>query len=289
MNPASPASTSVPATAPLGQAVPWWFWLHVLSLEAPLVAVLWQMSLARQHGLALMPSLYQGLALAVWTVYLVDRTMDTSKAAFDVRHAFYQRFRSEITVMVLPLCVAGLVWLAFWRVPEDVMWQAVSIAVVTLFYFLIFIVRIAPPLVPKPHAAGLIFALGCTSSIRFFGMPETVAEPLLECVVIAFLFITNLTGIAAKNEEMTQAGTRRWRVLHPALLGCHVIILAALLVLIHLERCPAGLAATITTALCGLALLAVLHRYRAALSPAAYRVLADLAVIVPLPLLWLVG
>ena len=78
-------------------------------------------------------------------------------------------------------------------------------------------------------------------------------------------------------------------MLHPALLGCHVIILAALLVLIHLERCPAGLAATITTALCGLALLAVLHRYRAALSTAAYRVLADLAVIVPLPLLWLVG
>jgi hypothetical protein len=48
--------------------IPWWLWPNVLSLDAPLVAVLWQAALAKVHHVAIMPGLHVALFLAVWLI-----------------------------------------------------------------------------------------------------------------------------------------------------------------------------------------------------------------------------
>jgi hypothetical protein len=257
----------------------------MLSLEAPLVAVFWQSSLARAHGLHLLPSMIYGLGLVTWLIYLLDRVLDCGDA--ELRHEFYRRHRALIAMLVLPVLAVAVGWLALWHLPEEVLWQAVGVLVITVLYFLVFVLRIAPPLLPKTHAAGLIFAVGCTSSIRFLDMPETQTGPLLECLVLAFLIISNLTALVAREEESDPAQPRRWRVLHPALLGCHILIVAVVLLMVNLGALESVLAVPVTAVLVGLALLAVLHRFRQSFSLESHRALADLAVIAPLPLLWL--
>lgn len=279
-----PTRPSLPVKSP-----PWWLWPHVLSLEAPLVAVLWQMGLAKAHGLHLMPMVHVGLGLVVWIIYVLDRLWDTfrqPKAELDVRHAFYRRHRVLSMALLMPLALAAAAWIALKEIPEGILWQAVSIAVFVALYFFIYVARIAPALMPRPHAAALLFALGCTASIRFFSMPETWADPMLECAVLTLLFLANLSALAAKEEEAV-GKPAHWHAAHPTLLGGNVLVMVAVLYFIQKGTFDAVLLAPATAALVGLALMTILHRFRGKLSVEQHRVLADLAMILPLPVVWM--
>ncbi len=128
-----PTSESVPA-----KPTPWWLWPHVLSLEAPLVAVLWQRALAHAHGIRLTPLLDVGLALACWLIYVIDRTMDTFGAKnvgeLDTRHAFYHRHRRVLMLGVIPPALTLQAWMAFYVIPEGVLWQAVGLSLLVALY-----------------------------------------------------------------------------------------------------------------------------------------------------------
>jgi len=116
---------------------PWWLWTHVLSLEAPLVAVLWQHALAHAHGLRLSPMLDLGLALACWVIYVIDRTLDTfsaDKADLSLRHGFYRRHRRVLLLGVIPAASLVLAWMALWEIPEGVLWQASGLALLVALY-----------------------------------------------------------------------------------------------------------------------------------------------------------
>ncbi|MBL9133299.1 MAG: hypothetical protein JNG86_18960 [Verrucomicrobiaceae bacterium] len=281
-----PTSLVEPAKSP-----PWWLWPHVLSLEAPLVAVLWQATLARAHDLTLPPVLHAGLALCVWTIYVLDRVWDTFHAdavALDARHAFYRRHRVLFLAVVLPAACLALGWLALCEIPEGVLWQAVSIGVFVGLYFFVYVARLAPALMPKPHAASLVFALGCTAAIRFYSMPDTWADPILECAVLALLVLANLASIAAREEE-SNGKPGRWCAALPMMLTGNLLVASLLLFYIQKGTFDAAMLAPATAVLAGLALLAVLRRFRTRLSVDAHHVLADLAVIAPLPLVWLSG
>ena len=261
----------------------------MLSLEAPLVAVLWQAALAKAHGLHLMPMVHAGLGLVVWIIYVADRLWDTfrqPKAELDARHAFYRRHRVLFLALLMPLALAGAAWIAVKEIPEGLLWQAVSLAVFVVLYFFIYVARLAPALMPRPHAAALLFALGCTAGIRFFSMPETWADPLLECAVLTLLFLSNLSALAAKEEE--DAGKpAHWHAAHPTLLGGNVLVMAAAVYFIQKGRFDAVLLAPSVAVLAGLALMTILHRFRGKLGVEQHRVLADLAMVLPLPVVWM--
>jgi hypothetical protein len=222
--------TTAPETV-LAKKTPWWLWAHVLSLEAPLVAVLWQHALAHSHGLRLSPMLDLGLALACWVIYVIDRTLDTfsaDKADLSLRHVFYRRHRRVLLLGVIPAASLVLAWMALWEIPEGVLWQASGLALLVALYLaswaaqgsrvwrdlLISCMPASPGfrftlsllvlavmvlsflrqldirlghLLPKEMTAALLFALGVTTSTRFFGMPETLLDPVLECGLLALL------------------------------------------------------------------------------------------------------
>jgi len=60
---------------------PFWSWLNILSLDAPLIAVLWQALLARTFHIPLRPSGRLALGLTVWAIYLADRVLDARTPA----------------------------------------------------------------------------------------------------------------------------------------------------------------------------------------------------------------
>ena len=60
-----------------------WLWPNLLSLDAPVVALLWQILFARcfHARVELLPSIL--LVLAVWLIYAADRTIDAWRGRVD--------------------------------------------------------------------------------------------------------------------------------------------------------------------------------------------------------------
>ena len=55
---------------------PLWLWFSLLSLDAPLIALVWQDFLARCYPTLLRPAGRGALGLTVWAIYLADRLLD---------------------------------------------------------------------------------------------------------------------------------------------------------------------------------------------------------------------
>ncbi len=74
----------------------WWQWPTIASLDAPLVAVLWQQSLAAAAGIRLRPVHAVVLGLSVWLSYVADRWIEgwrlDPEHVRTHRHRFYQHW-----------------------------------------------------------------------------------------------------------------------------------------------------------------------------------------------------
>jgi hypothetical protein len=94
---------AIPSRAPsalLGAGPQWWQWPTVLSLDAPIVAALWQWQLARAVGAPLGWQHVCVLMFSVWLAYVLDRWIEGWRLAADQlrtqRHAFYKRHRAAV-------------------------------------------------------------------------------------------------------------------------------------------------------------------------------------------------
>lgn len=135
------ALTDLPPTSPACRQTPLWLWPHVLSFEAPLVAMLWLAALARLDDLALMPGVLSGLGLAVWVIYLADRLLDAWRGpaeSLSIRHRFYHRFRWPIALLVIPVASAALAWLGLWVVPVGLLAHSIALLIPIGLYLVLY-------------------------------------------------------------------------------------------------------------------------------------------------------
>jgi hypothetical protein len=140
-----PVSADAAAISISTPRIPWWLWPHVLSLDAPLVAVLWQAALAKMYHVSVMPGLHISLFIAVWLIYIVDRVLDgfsmRHSPVVSARHAFYQRNRWLYILLVIPVATVLLVLLALTAIPEGVLWRGVALGFLVALYLLHFAAR----------------------------------------------------------------------------------------------------------------------------------------------------
>lgn len=167
--------------------IPWWLWPHVLSLEAPVIAVIWQTMMAHTHRIALMPATTAGLALAVWLIYLTDRLLDGlggGERPADIRHAFYRRHWKWFALVVIPAAGATLVWIALFRIPEGLLWQCLALALLIAIYLACF---------PARHHRRIVGTLGALTGLGviagIFMLPMAIA-PKIQFAMIGLLMMT---------------------------------------------------------------------------------------------------
>ncbi|HZZ18129.1 MAG TPA: hypothetical protein VFE25_02110 [Opitutaceae bacterium] len=93
----------------------WWLWPTILSLDAPVVALLWQAMIARSAGVALGSPARLVLGFSVWLAYSADRWIEGFRLKPEQvrthRHRFYIRWRWElfalwVSVLVLDVAVS---------------------------------------------------------------------------------------------------------------------------------------------------------------------------------------
>lgn len=330
---------------------PWWLWPQILSLDAPVVIVLWQMALAHTHRIHLPAPFYWGLGLVTWVVYVLDRTADALSGRLtpplSTRHAFYLHHRRWVLAAFLPIGLAAMVWMALWHLPAGLIWQGVAMSMLGVTYLACFSAgpstalhrtlvgaamvagavlvsrlplgpevklataavlcgtlafaatgRLDPrwrALMPKEVVAAILIALGSSVGVHFWAAdshPTFCAEVYL----LASLCLLNLLGIAASEHLARLHGDPESLVrkrpslttLHPWFVGLLFVVSLGLSIQTMLAGQTPGLAATSLAVACSSLLLGCLHRYVRRLSPELYHLLADVAMVLPLPVLfWL--
>jgi hypothetical protein len=141
-----------------------WMWPSVLSLDAPLIAVLWQQLFARSQHVRLPLSASVVLALVLWLIYVADRIMDSFQEPSGeeaVRHRFYRAHRGAYGGPFLAV-LAATGWLAWRYLRPDVRRDGLVLLGVVAFYFAL--VHVLPEdkkqWFPKELVVAMVFAIG---------------------------------------------------------------------------------------------------------------------------------
>ena len=124
-------------------ATPAWLWPNLLSLDAPIVALVWQDLAARSFGTPLHPAARLVLGLTVWAVYLADRLLDsraTALAPKTARHEFSRRHRRGLSALLAAVVLLDG-FLAFGELRRAVFLDGLAVAGCVGAYLCVFPLR----------------------------------------------------------------------------------------------------------------------------------------------------
>ena len=263
----------------------------MLSLDAPLVAVVWLYIFAKTWTVQYLPwTAYIALGLIVWIIYVADRLIDASlpeggAGRLEARHDFHRKHQRRFRLL-LKIAAATAVILVVTQLPRAIYGYSILGGVMISGFFTLSLFS-SPGPNEIPHAkniiAGLTFAYG-TAMVAYvfknFEMSELIRSSELIC--FAVLCVLNISAIdlwehsARFSDVETKAGDELALTLPLTLLG------AASLYFALRDPDPLTTRPFFYAILTGAALLQILNRTRQRFSMDALRVLADVALLVPL-------
>jgi len=272
---------------------------HLLSLDAPTVAVTWCIAFLSVVGVPLSRPAAHGpvtfLCLATWLCYVGDRTQDARSSRepseLRARHHFYgqwwhSRRGSLITLVGVAALACTLTGLFGLSLPLFVDYLALTLTSLLYFLWVHSGRERRARVLAKEAAVAIIFALGCilpawssaSIPLRSQLAPAGMLFALLcwlNCVAIERWEGRGVVGVRAHP-------TTQWAARHlSALLIASTLAAATLAIWRHTVGRPTALAPYLA---CAFLLLAALERFRLRLSVASLRIFADVALLTPL--LW---
>ncbi|MBB5059006.1 hypothetical protein HDF16_003729 [Granulicella aggregans] len=154
------------------------YW-HLLSLDAPTVAMLWTWFIAESNGVKLPLTSILAMGVAVWILYATDRLLDarsTMDAQLERRHLFHQNHRSAFHAGIA-LASLALVFLVSCISPAALRLYVILAAPLIGYFVLIHLRRKSSkarstPRLPKEIAVGIFF-----SAATF--IPSVARNPVL--------------------------------------------------------------------------------------------------------------
>ncbi len=278
---------------------PWWLFPNLLSLDAPLVAVAWLAVFAKTWRLIYHPwEAYVALGLVVWVIYVVDRLIDASlrKATpqrCEPRHFFHWKYRKLFAggaalagVMALTLVIRYMPYSIFG-------YLFVAGILIGGFFGLSLLSQQDSDEIPylKNVIAGLTFAFGVGLSAYVYNQSSTIYETVFSREVICFavLCIMNISAIdlwehANRTQDVEVKATDELALTLPlTLLGIAAVLFAYQASPHPEDGADYGIVTRsfFYAILTGAALLYVLNRSRARFHMDTLRVLADVALLIP--------
>lgn len=283
-----------------------WVWWHLLSLDAPTVAVVWCWFFAAAFGVSLPPTALVTLALGTWCVYVADRLLDGWRSVdmtdLRDRHWFYLRHRKPFVIAWIAAAIP-LAYLILFRVQPAVRTDDIVLCLIGIGYFLLIHHRSEGDRFSKELFVGFLFSIA-TAVPTWTRLQE--GRGLLLTAIITFGAACWLNCVAIQTWEDAEArregarshfaASRTWelhaqqkRASRPALtdfLGNHLTAFAIVIgtLALSLVGFPAGRTIWplfIAVAASSLVFLALIHR-NVRLSALPLRVLADGALLTPL-------
>ncbi|MGJ8671778.1 hypothetical protein [Rubritalea sp.] len=311
---------------------PAWMLPNLLSLDAPLVALVWMWMLARAMRVQYVESSsYAVLAGAVWCVYVLDRIRDVKRGKHPLegempwRHRFHWQSR-WVLLSLVALVVAYCGYASLFILSMDLLTIGIVGGFLVAIYCLVSVFDKGDVAYWKNFVAGMTFAFGVAAPIAVASQPLPI---VISDVIEPFYRAAGNGGyVTAFFDSLTQFIGMVLTSLHQVLLSVHVLLFALLCVMninaidlwersrrsddvLVKQESELSLAVGLMTLIVGSvlaaafwvddysaplcyavmvsgALLQFINRKRSRFSLDALRVLADLALIIPAPLLlWL--
>lgn len=278
---------------------PIWLWPNLLSLDAPLVAIAWLMIFRKMWRLVYHPwEAYVGLALVVWVIYVVDRLIDASlrknnPERCEPRHLFHWKHRKAFGVAA-GIASAVAVGLLFRYIPASIFVHLVVAGLlVGGFFGLALLSGNSPSEIPhiKNIIAGLAFAYGTALTAYVYQGAVPFRDAMLSREVICFggLCIMNISAIDLW-EHANRTNDVEVKASDELALTIPLILLASGAIFFAMRASPHpddsvdyGLVTRsfFYSILTGAALLYILNRMRNRFHMDTLRVLADVALLIP--------
>ncbi|HEV2199618.1 MAG TPA: hypothetical protein VGR73_07345 [Bryobacteraceae bacterium] len=252
-----------------------WLWPNLLSLDAPFVAVLWQILFIRCFHVSAdaLPAIL--LVASVWLIYAADRALDAWRGECgSPRHRFY-RAHWRILLPVWMAVLAASAWLALAGLPEALLRRGLALlAAVVVYLALVHGWKGSMGrLWSKEAIVGLLFALG--ASLAAWTNVRTPAD----AAAIALFFVLCWINCAAI--QKWEAGACTFSLDWPAgalpVRSAAIAVALVSMMLLWMHR-PALGGAEMASAFA----FVFLDRSGRRFSPDALRVLADVALLSPL-------
>jgi hypothetical protein len=292
----------VPQRAPQSQS-PLALW-HLLSLDAPTVAALWTVFIARCADITLPWTAPVAMFLAVWMLYAADRLLDarphangTTPADLEERHRFHHRHRRGFLAAIAGAAV--VLALTLHRLDPTALHLYAALGVLLAAWLLLIHARTQadtePHRLPKELAVGVFFpaAVFIPTVAR---VPELRVALLPAAALLAAVCTLNCLFLYAwehPGPRLHAHWTTRWATRYLPLLAMGVVVASLLASVLEIDRHLFPVAALTLPALslaafaCALsaAMLLLLHNRRRAVQAVTLRAAADLVLLTPLLLL----
>jgi hypothetical protein len=271
---------------------------HLLSLDAPTVAVLWTWFIASAAHIRLPIASTLSMAIAVWMLYAADRLMDTRQVDalspepndLEARHYFHHRHRTFFLTGILFASVALAILLP--RLESRAIHLYLILGGLLCGYFIL--IHAIPSVeasrkvahrLPKEIAVGIFFA-AATFIPTVARRPDLRLTLLPAALLFASLCSLNCLFIYAWEHATPHPGrpihaTTRFALCHLQGISIGLSVAAIAFALFDHESPWPIFAATAAAATA----LLILHRCRHSLAATTLRAAADLALLTPLLLL----
>lgn len=276
----------------MAQRATWWQWPTVLSIDAPVVAVLWQLLLARVAGIDLGWAGPAVLALSVWLAYAADRWIEGWRLDVEVirtpRHHFYKEHRWPAAMLWAVALVADVV-MAFAQLDaRDISAGVLLIAAVAVYLLSHQLVhRHRAWRAPKELCVAALLSGGAVVFLTETARPSALMMPL---ALFALLCFTNCALISVWEREVDRAHGQTSLALgdadHERLIRQMPMMIAALATAAAVLDAGVARDAALSAVASGI-LLAVVDRAERTAGRQPARVLADMALMTPVFALWL--
>ncbi|HEY6448948.1 MAG TPA: hypothetical protein VIY53_21015 [Acidobacteriaceae bacterium] len=261
------------------------FW-HLLSLDAPTVAVLWAWSFARPLHVGASAASLAVLGIGTWLVYIGDRLLDgragADRTELQDRHLFHARHRRPL--LMTGVAASGALLAAIAKMPAAARREDALLFGITALYFL---AAHRPQLrsrFPREAVVGIVVACACAVP-AWSQATATHAELCWLVPLLAALCWLNCRAIHVWERPEPAA--------HRSVVSIAALTLAAMAAtFMFVTANPGALRLAAAVAASALLLFALdrdrrraLNKQLPALSPLALRILADAVLLTPLLLL----
>ncbi len=270
----------------------WWQWPTILSIDAPIVCLLWQALIAQSARVPLRWPYVAVLGMSIWLSYAADRWIEGWRLDHGLvrtqRHQFYQRRRWLVAAAWLLVFAADVV-IALATMDEHELVRGAMLMGPVLMYLLShqLVHRDRPWRAPKE----IVIALLLTGGLAVFLLSAPDAEGLVASLsAFAIVSFVNCALISSWERDIDRVHGQTSLALDSARAARAITWLPWMAAIAALLLAAGGPAAARPAAICGAAsalLLAGVDRLEVTAGWAAARVLADLALTTPIvPLLW---
>lgn len=267
-------------------SLPWWLWPHLLSLDAPLVAMLWQCWFAHVAGVTLPASRGIILGLGVWLIYLADRLADAAdndRSGSAPRHVFSGDRRWFLQPFALSIALFMMVIAPRW-LPGVEFRAGLGLLALALGYFWLIHGRTGrgwAAYLPKEAVVGGMFGAGSVFFV-ICQAPHLSGTAGLGAGLFAAVCFLNCAFITKWERHARDLRERSSLLNSFPRLSAHLRTACAILAIIALIFSAATTSLFAVPVAASALLLAVLDCCQTRMSSDALRVFADMVLFTPL-------